>query len=164
MNVRVRPSTRLYSSILRILPRVLAFAAVMLILVGAWVYWEGAHASKPGNWLLVSPAVLVLHGLKVDELRPAVFTLSNRNSGISINILGSGDTCTPNGCYKVHPIPVSIPAGGSAKLTVDYSSYHSGHFVCEVSIYTDIPGQAEFLLRIDAEVTSGDEPVSVHLR
>lgn len=129
-------------------------AAVMTVGLGAagsWVYGSpaAALARLRGDELTVSPGYLDFGVLPAGAHRDATLTVSNW-SAAPVRLIGGTSDCT---CTTLSDLPVTIPPGGRADVTVTMVAPSSaGALTRTVILRTDHPGQPIVRVRLGCRV------------
>ncbi len=129
-------------------------AAAVLVLLGAagtWVYGSpgAALARLRGDTLTATPDYLGFGALQAGESRDASLTVSNW-SDRPVRLIGGTSDCT---CTTLADLPVTIPPGGRAAVTVYLTAPASeGQLTRTVKLRTDHPDQPLVWFRFGCRV------------
>jgi hypothetical protein len=83
------------------------------------------------------------------------FTLIN-DTNREAHIIGAREECRALGCVSCDDLPLAIPPGSRAEVKVRVALKNYGpepaEYYDELVLYTDLPGQTEFPLRMEGRV------------
>ena len=105
--------------------------AVGSAVMAGWLAWSNRDGS-----LIVASSVRELAAMPAGTAVPLRFALRN-SSKHTIRVIGANDRCElVNGCSKTLGLPLSIPAGESRTLNVDFKTGEAP-YTYRLNLYTD---------------------------
>ncbi len=117
-----------------------------------------ARPEEAGDSLVISPTVQELGEVPKGEIRLVRLHVANVSRDREAHVIGATNTCGPLGCIRVVGLPITIPAGRSVPIEIEYEGVNLGRSARVARIFTDQPGQADIPFTIVADIVAPGQP------
>jgi len=156
--IEATPERRTAQRFLRLATTILFILAFLMLGAGAAsLLHTTANDQKDG---LLVDALVKSFGDAPSRKRVAVtFSLTNR-SALPIRILGATSYCGRHGCLAYDNLPLDIPPFSKRDLVVFAETRAPGEFASDLTLFSDVPGQFQTVLRVNGRVAENNEDSS----
>lgn len=129
----------------------------MALFALAWA----AYAYVERFAVFADPPEVVVEATRPLETSRVEFVIRNYSLR-AVTVIGSQESCGPEGCNYVLGLPLEISPFSSAELAVDFRAGAPGEHVKEFALYLDRPGIPVISLRVHSVVGEGEAESQRH--